>query len=164
MKIYCVLFLLIAASLSAQPALEMTPRGFASITLNSPDKPLQKLIEAATAWAPHYNKKGHDVYDVSANSITIDALKENAYFYRNLGERYDYHITYSLKVVFNADKTYTLTFSVKAIFAKEARVQTTVADFFTPEGKLKEDYLEVKPSLENTANKIVRSFAEFIVP
>jgi hypothetical protein len=161
---FFALFFLCTVSLSAQQALEMTPQGFAPITLDSPSKPLEKLIEAATAWAPYYNKKGYDVYDVSANSITIDAWKDNAYFYRNLGERYDYNIKYSLKVVFNADKTYTLTFAVKDIYAKKVLVQTTVADFFTPDGKLKEDFLEVKPSLENTADKIVKSFAEFIVP
>jgi hypothetical protein len=164
MKFFSALFLLLTISLSAQPVLEMTPQGFAPVTLSSPSKPLQKLIEAATAWAPYYNKKGYDIYDVTANSITIDAWKDNAYFYRNLGERYDYNILYSLKVVFNADGTYTLTFSVKDIYAKEVLVQTTIADFFTPEGKLKEDFLEVKPSLENTANKIVKSFADFIVP
>lgn len=164
MKLLSILFVLFSLPVLAQPELEMTPRGFAPITLPAPDKPLEKLIEAATAWAPFYNKKGHDVYDVTANSITIDARKENAYFYRNLGERYDYHIVYSLKVVFNTNRTYTLTFAVKEIYAKEVPVQTTVADFFTPEGKLKEDYLEVKPSLELTANKIVKSFASFIAP
>lgn len=164
MKLLSLLLVWCSLSAVAQPQLEMTPRGFAPITLNAPDKPIEKLIEAATAWAPFYNKKGHDVYDVSANSITIDALKENAYFYRNLGERFDYHIVYSLKVEFQTNGTYTLTFAVKEIYAKEALVKTTVADFFTPEGKLKEDYLEVKPSLELTANKIVRSFASFIAP
>ena len=159
-----ILLFFIIGTLSAQNTLEMMPRGFAPITLSAPNKPLEKLIESATAWAPYYNKKGYDVYDVSANSITIDAWKDNAYFYRNLGERYDYNIKYSLKVVFNSDKTYTLTFAVKDIYAKEVLVKTTVADFFTPEGKLKEDFLDVKPSLENTANKIVKSFAEFIVP
>ncbi len=162
MKIICTLLLMVSVAVHAQPGLEMTPRGFDPITLDSPQKPLEKLIEAATSWAPFYNKKGFDVYDVTAHSITIDALRENAYFYRNLGERYDYHIIYALKVVFNANRTYTLTFSVKEIYAREALVKTTIADFFTPEGKLKEDYLDVKPSLELTANKIVRSFATFI--
>ena len=158
------LFFFAIGALSAQNTLEMMPRGFAPISMSAPNKPLEKLIESATAWAPYYNKKGYDIYDVSANSITIDAWKDNAYFYRNLGERYDYNIKYSLKVVFNSDRTYTLTFAVKDIYAKEVLVKTTVADFFTPEGKLKEDFLDVKPSLENTANKIVKSFAEFLVP
>lgn len=164
MKFLSALFFLVTVSCFAQPTLEMKPNGFASVTINSPNKPLEKLIESATAWAPYYNKKGYDIYDVSDHSITIDAWKENAYFYRNLGERYDYNITYSLKVVFNADQTYTLTFKVKDVYAKKNLVKTTVADFFTPEGKLKEDFLDVKPSLENTANKIVKSFGEFIVP
>lgn len=163
MRFFYALTLLVTFATTAQPALELTPQGFSPITIESPNKPPEKLIEAAAAWAPYYNKKGYDVYDVTANSLSIDARKDNAYFYRNLGERYDYNIRYSLKVVFNADKTYTLSFSVKDIFAKEVLVQTTISDFFTPEGKLKEDFLEVKPSLENTANKIIKSFAEFIV-
>ncbi|SCY66040.1 hypothetical protein [Flavobacterium caeni] len=162
MKLLCALFFVFSVAMVAQPSVEMTPRGFAPITIPSPAKPLEKLMEAATAWAPFYNKNGHDVYDVGNNALTVDALRENAYFYRNLGERFDYNIVYTLKIVFNDNRTCTLSFSVKEIYAKEAPVKTTVADFFTPEGKLKEDYLEVKPSLELTANKIVKSFADFI--
>ena len=148
---------------TAQQKPELTPQGFAPIEFQTPNKPPQKLIEAAKAWAAYYNKRGYDVYDVTENSLSIDALKEYAYFYRNLGERYDYNIVYTLKVVFGEDKTYALTFLVKEIYAKQALTKTTVADFFTPDGKLKEDFEEVKPSLENTVEKIVNSFSRFIV-
>ncbi|MFT3794023.1 hypothetical protein [Flavobacterium sp.] len=146
----------------AQPQLEMTPRGFAPIELPSPNKPNEKLMEAVEAWVPYYNKKGHDIYDLTTSSASIDAFKEYAYFYYNTGDRYDCNIVYTLKVVFNPNKTYTLTFSVKEIYAKQTLTKTTVADFFTPDGKLKDDFADVKPSLEKTANRIVKSFAEFI--
>lgn len=154
-------FLLVTFATSAQ-TLELTPRGFAPVTFKTPNKPSDKLMEAVKTWAATYNKKGHDVYDVTANSATVDALRESAYFYRNLGQRYDYNIVYSLKIDFNDDKTYTLTFSVKQVYAKEVPVKTTVADFFAPDGRLKDDYVEVKPSLENTANKIVSAFVDFL--
>lgn len=163
MKSFLYIFIFFATTISfAQPKVEMTPRGFESVEFATPNKTNDKLIEAVKNWADYYNKKEYDVYDVTQNSVTIDALKENAYFYRNLGERYDYNITYTLNVVFNADKTYTLKFSVKEVFAKKVLTKTTVADFFTPDGKLKEDFEEIKPSLENTANKIIKSFSEFI--
>lgn len=140
----------------------MTPRGFEPIAFTTPNKTNDKLIDAAKNWADYYNKKGYDVYDVTENSLSIDAWKDNAYFYRNLGERYNYNIKYTLKVLFNTDRTCTLTFFVKEVYAKTVLTKTTVADFFTPDGKLKEDFEEVKPSLENTANRIVKSFSEFI--
>ena len=141
----------------------MTPQGFAPVTLETPRKTNEKLMEAARAWAPFYNKKNYDIYDVTENSLSIDGWKENAYFYRHLGERYDYNIKYTLKVVFNTDKTYTITFFLKEVYAKEVLVKTQVADFFTADGKLKEDFEEVKPSLENTVEKILKSFSGFIV-
>ena len=61
-----------------------------------------------------------------------------------------------------ANNKSTLTFSVKAIYAKEVLVKTTISDFFTPSGNLKEDFIEVKPSLENTAENIVNSFVSYM--
>ena len=148
--------------LTAQPQMEMTPKGFAPVEFKTPQRPNEKLIEAVKAWAPFYNKKGYDIYDVTENSISVDAMREYAYFYRHLGERYDYNIKYGLKITFNENKTYTVVFSVKEVYAKQTLTQTTIADFYTPDGKLKEDFDQVKPSLENTANKIVKSLSDFI--
>lgn len=146
----------------SQEVPEMTPQGFAPITFETPKKTNQKLIEAAKDWAPYYNKKGYDIYDITENSLSIDGWKTNAYFYRHLGERYNYNIRYTLKIVFNTDKTYTITFILKEVYAKEILVKTQLADFFTPEGKLKDDFTAVKPSLENTVEKILNSFSSFI--
>lgn len=156
------LFILIATTLSfAQEKPELTPNGFAPIVISRPDKTTEKLIEASKAWADSYIKDEHDVYDVTENSLSIDARRENAFFYRNLGETFKYTIRYTLKVSFE-DKTCVLTFAVKDIYANRTLTKTTVADFFAPDGRLKEDYEEVKPSLEITAGKILRSYANFI--
>lgn len=156
------LFLLFSTLILAQAKPEMTPKGFAPIEFTTPNRPVEKLIEASKSWAPYYNKKGFDVYDVTPNSLKIDGYKTNAYFYRNLGETYPYNIRYTLEIVFKADGIYTVTFSLKESYAKEALVKTTVADFFTPDGKLKDDYTEVKPSLERTAENVIKSFTNFI--
>jgi len=163
MKITLQIFMLFWISMtSAQSIFEMTPKGFAPVEFPKTEKPAEKLIEAAKNWAATYNKHEYDVYDVTANSLKIDGLKKNAYFYRNLGETFTYNITYTLEVYFNSDKTYTLAFSVKQIYLKNAPVKTTIADFYMPDGKLKEDFVDVKPSLEDTANKIAKSFTNFI--
>lgn len=161
-SLFYTLLFCYATTAFAQFKPEMTPQGFAAIELQTPPKTNEKLIEAAKGWAASYNKKTYDVYDVTENALSIDGWKENAYFYRHLGERYDYNIKYTLKVVFNKDKTYTITFILKEVYAKEALVKTQVADFFTPDGKLKEDFEEVKPSLENTVERILKSFSTFI--
>lgn len=156
------LLLLCICNCRAQSPLEMTPQGFVPMTMNTPDKPFEKLLENSKSWAAFFNKKGYDVYDVTDNSLSIEALKEYAYIDRNMGVTYDYNIIYTLKIVFNENKKYTLTFVVKEIYANEALTKTTVADFFTPDGKLKSDFEEVKSSLERTAERIVTSYASFI--
>lgn len=162
MKLLTVVIVLFSTIGLAQTKMEMTPQGFAPIEFATPDKPLEKLIEAAKSWAPQYNKKGYDITEVTANSITIDALREYACFYYNRGERFEFNIRYSLRIVFNENKTCTVAFSANEFYAKQTLTQTTVADFFTPDGKLKQDFTDVKPSLEYTADKIVTSFINFI--
>lgn len=163
MKFTLNIFLFFCTALAfAQSGFEMTSRGFAPIVLTKPNKPNENLIEASKSWAAFYNKQGYDVYDVTESALKIDGLKKNAYLFRNLGETFSYDITYTLSVVFNADKTYKLQFSVKQIYLKGTPVKTTIPDFFTSDGNLKEDFSDVKPTLEDTANKIAISFSNFI--
>jgi hypothetical protein len=147
---------------SAQTKLELTPKGFPPLEIEMPSHPIHELIELSKLWAPYYNTKGSDVFDVTENSLTIEARYENAYYYWNLGVQYNFDIKYSLKVVFGENQKYTLTFIVKEIYIDKVVLKTTVADFFTSEGKLKEDYKDVKPSLEKTANRIINSYSAFI--
>ncbi len=146
----------------AQPKLELTPQGFPVLEMKTPNKPLDKLIEISKSWAPYYHKNGSDVYDVTSNSLNIQARIENAFYSYNVGVKYNYDIVYTLKIIFNDDKSYTMSISVKEIYAENVLLKINTADFFTADGKLKDDYRDAKPSLETTINKIAKSFANFI--
>ncbi|REG94121.1 hypothetical protein [Flavobacterium aquicola] len=156
-----ILFFWITISL-AQPKLEMTPKGFAPLEIETPNRPINKLLELSKDWAPYYNQDGYDVFDVTENSLTIEARCKNAYSYWNIGVKYNFDIKYSLKIVFGKNQKYTLTFIVEEIYTDRVPLKSTVADFFTPGGKLKEDFKDVKPSLERTVNKIVKSYINYI--
>jgi len=147
---------------SAQTKLELTPKGFLPLEVKMPNKPINKLIEQSKDWAPYYNVSGVDVFDVTKNSLTIDGQYENAYYYWNLAVKYNFDIKYSLKIVFGENQKYTLTFVVKEIYIDRVPLKSTVTDFFTSDGKLKDDFKDAKPSLENTVNKIIKSYINFI--
>jgi hypothetical protein len=155
------LFFWIAVS-AAQTKLELTPKGFVPLEIETPNRPINKLLERSKDWASYFNENGSDVYDVTENSLTIDAPYENAYHYWNLAVRYNFDIKYSLKIVFGENQKYTLTFTVKEIYIDKVPMKTTVTNFFTSEGKLKDDFKDAKPSLENTVNKIVNSYIIFL--
>lgn len=159
-KILACLILITAVSF-AQENPELTPNGFAPIVIERPARTNEKLVDISKAWADSYIKNEHDVYDVTESSLSIDGLRENAFFYRSLGETFKYTVRYTLKVSFE-EKTCILTFGIKDIYANRTLTKMTIADFFTPDGRLKEDYQEVKPSLEVTAGKIIRSYVNTI--
>lgn len=163
-KILLVLLLLGAVPAFAQTVLELTPQGFPSFTIKRPDLPDDKLIEAVRNWVATYNEKnqyGYDITEVSAAGMTIDAYKRNAFFYNNRGEIYQHRIRYTIKLGFSADNIKVL-FSVSEIYAHKKLLELQVADFFLPDGRLKDDYRDAKPSLEKTVNSIVNHFAEFM--
>lgn len=149
----------------SQINVEMTPSGFATIKIDRPPKTLEKLIEKSQSWAHYYNRNNRysfDVYDVTETALSIDASKENAFYYRNRGVAYQQRIKYKLRVEFS-DSFYTLTFSIKEIYSGNNITELSVSDFYASDGRLKEDYEEVKPSLEFTANAIINDFATFLV-
>ena len=147
---------------TAQTKLELTPQGFLPLEVEIPNRPIPKLIDQSKDWAYYYNEDGVDVFAVTSNSLTIEANYENAYYCWNLAVKYNYDIKYSLKIVFGENQKYTLTFLVKDIYIDRVPMKTTVANFFTAEGKLKDDFKDAKPSLEITVNKIIKSYINFI--
>jgi hypothetical protein len=159
--LHIALFFFVTLS-SAQTTIELTPQGFASIEMKTPDKPLDQLITASKSWASVYNKKGADVSEVTENSLTVDAKIVNAYYTYNVGVKYNYDIEYTLKIEFQSNKTYTMRISVKDIYTENIVVKTKTADFFTAEGKVKDDFKDAKPSLENSINKVLKSYVNFI--
>lgn len=142
--------------------LELTPQGFPAIEIKSPEKPVEELIKASKSWASYYNKSGYDVTNVTENSLTISAKNTNAFYYYNVGVRFDHDIKYEIKIVFKENKTYSFTFVVKEIYNQNVLLKTTPTDFFNNEGKLKGDYSDAKTTLEKTANDIVKSYSNFI--
>ena len=155
------LFLCVAIT-SAQIKLELTPQGFTPIEIELHKKSFDKITEVSKSWATYYNKRGADVYDVNQNSLSIGALNEYAYYYWNLGEKYNYNIKYIMTLKFKENNKYTLAFKVNEILTDHVLTKTTTADFFTAEGNVKQEYEESKTSLENTVNKIVNSYVDYI--
>jgi hypothetical protein len=156
-----LLFLLmIGPALFAQD-LTLSATGFEPVSFPRPALTDDKIVEAVKGWADSYNKREHDVFNVTQHSLEVDAMKDNAFYYHNLGELYSYNIKYNLKISFD-DKRVWVAFGVKEIYTKRTLLKTAVADFFGPDGNLKEDFSEVKPSLEKTAGKIVRSLAKYL--
>ena len=159
LKITCLFWITFCSS---QTNLELTPQGFASLEFKTPDRPVDELFRGSKSWAPYYNKKGYDIFDVTENSLKIEARIANAFYSYNVGVKYNYDIVYTMKVVFGTDKKYSLSISVKEIYAENVLLKTTVADFFTEDGRLKDDFRDSKPALEKTINKVVKSFTGYI--
>ncbi len=163
MKYFLTFILLLSISLGiAQTPMKLTPQGFPSVEFETSNKPFDKLLETSKSWAAFYNKNGYDVFDVSDKQFSIGALKEYAFIDRNLGVTYDYNIKYVLKVTFKESNKFTVDFTVNEIYANEVLTKITTADFFTSEGNLKPDFEEDKFSLEATAERIVKSYSNFI--
>jgi len=159
-----ILFLFSLSFCFSQATTELTPTGFPSVTFEKPQRTPEKLIERARSWALSYNRNSDgavDVYDVTDTSLNIDAFRNKAFYYRNRGELYSHRIRYTLKIVFD-EKSYSVGFILKEVYSDNRLTTLTTADFFAPDGRLKEDYEEVKPSLESTANTIINSFATFM--
>lgn len=141
---------------------ELTPAGFDPVELPRPARTNEKLIEMTKAWADYFHKQGHDVYNVTANSLDIDAFKDNGFHYHNLGELFSHRIKYTMRINFG-EQVCRVQFTVKEVYAKKTLIKMTPADFFAPDGTLKDDMDEAKMSLEKTANNALNSFAKFIL-
>lgn len=155
-------FFLMLASTAIAQQFELTPNGFDAIEMPRPNRTNEKLIEMTKDWADYYHKDGHDVYNVTANSLDIDAFKDNAFFYHNLGELFSHRVKYTMRISFEKDVC-RVRFIVKEIYAKKTLIKMTPTDFFTPDGLLKDDMDEAKASLEKTANNALNSFAKTIL-
>jgi hypothetical protein len=160
LAIACLFFITVAYS---QPRLELGPAGFPAVKVTIPATTNEKLLELSRNWATEANRRGSfDVSNVTENSMTITAVKENAFFYRNRGEAFEHDVKYDMKLAFN-QSSYTVAFIVKEIYHDGVRIESTLPDYFTSDGKLKEDYGDVETSLEATVNNLVKSHYNFIM-
>jgi len=164
------LLLTLAASLSiayaaAQPPrMELQQSGFAPVEVPIPAIPAERLLELTQTWANEFNRRedGFDVTNVTANTITITANKDNAFFYRDRGQAFDHKIRYELQLTFNAG-SYTARFVINEIYKDDKRIEYNIPDYYNSAGRLKEGYEEIERSLEATVNNIVMSHYNFLV-
>lgn len=161
-RYFTLLFVLSLTTCWSQEVSEMTPNGFGPMHFPTPAKANEKLIEASKSWAATYNKDGYDVTEVTENSLTVSALKKYACHYWHLGVRYDFNIRYTLKITFENDNTTKIVFNTKEFYANNVLTKTTIPDFFAADGKLKDDFKDVKPTLEATVDRMVKSYVSFI--
>ena len=163
MKIFAFLVFFWVSSAQAQPVLELTPEGFPAVSLARPALPNERLMELSQSWPAFFYKgrEPYDIYEVTANSLKIDAFRDNAFHYRNLGEVFQYRIKYTMDIRFT-DSAIEVKYTIKEIYADRNLTKLSVADFFAPDGRLKDDYRDAKPSLEMTVNKLFRSYIGFI--
>lgn len=158
-KLLCIVCLFIAGIAIAQPQMVLMPYGFDPVEVQIPSISQEKFIELSKSWAAEFTRgqKGYDVSDVTSNSLTITAYKRNAFFYRNLGETFQYTIRYSMKLS-SYDTYYKLVFTVTDIYANDdVLINYKIPDYFSSSGQLKDGYSDIKPSLEKTVNYIVAS-------
>lgn len=160
-----LLFLTTAFATAQPPRMELTPAGFAPITVDIPQTMPEKLVDLTNNWAYEYNLRqgGYDATNVTENTITITSNRENAFFYRERGEAFDHEIRYEMHFTFNDGGSYTLNFVIIEIYSRDKLIDYNIPDYFTSEGRLKEGYEELEPSLETTVNNIVRSHYNYII-
>lgn len=164
MKLLLQLFLIFfTISNYAQIKVEVTQNGIEPNSYTEKIPPLtdERFIELSQIWAPEFSRGNSNITEVTANSLTIDAFRDNAFLYRNKGETFLHNIKYQLKVTKNGD-SYTASFKILEIYARKVLLKSTISDYFLPNGNLKEGFEEVKPSLERSLNIILNSYDRYL--
>ncbi|WDO14647.1 hypothetical protein MH928_08095 [Flavobacterium sp. WW92] len=148
---------------NAQSKITLTPKGFEPnpIVGSLPQMTNEKFIEGTQLWAQEFSQGEADISEVTENSMTIDALRDNAFFYRNLGETFFHKVKYRIKI-FKEGNRYSLAFQVTEIYAKKTLLKSAITDYLTADGKPKDGFQDVKPSIEKTAGIIVDSYARYM--
>lgn len=158
-----LLFLFTSLFSNAQAIMELTPRGFEPnpIVGNLPPMTNEKFIEGTQLWIQEFSRDDADITDVTENSLTIDAFRDNAFYYTNRGETFYFKVKYRIKVAKEGNR-YSLSFQVTEIHTKKTIQKSLMTDYFTPDGNLKDGFEEVKPSIEKTVGIILNSYNRYI--
>jgi hypothetical protein len=155
-----------AMALYAQPPeMEVTRGQFTAFTVSMPAMPQEKFIEINKAWAHGFTRRSgdFDASNVTGSSITISALKRNAFRYQNVGETVEVKIRYSLEITFTGN-SYTLKFVVNDLYGdNDTLLDYKLPDYYKADGTLKDGYDGLESSLEDTVNEIVQSHYDYIV-
>ncbi|GGB74160.1 hypothetical protein GCM10007424_12600 [Flavobacterium suaedae] len=148
------------------PEMELNANGFKQINVKIPETTNEQLLSLTKNWAISYNRNkdsSADITNVSNNSMTITAYKQNAFYYSNKGETFYHRIKYEMTFKFNRD-SYNVTFTITEIYLNDdSLLEYKIPDYFNSDGKLKDDYNTLKESLEETVNDIVNSHYNFII-
>ena len=164
MKRFLHYFLIFSAfSTYAQIMVEVTPNGINPNQIQETIPPMtdERFMELSQMWIAEFSRGESNITEVTANSLTIDAMRDNAFLYRNKGETFLHNIKYQLKISKNGD-TYTSSIKILEIYARKVLLESTIADYFLPNGNLKEGFEEVKPSLERSLNIILNSYDRYL--
>jgi hypothetical protein len=170
LKLYSLLLVLTFSIANAQPPkMKLGPGGFEAITVTIPATIPEKLVSVTKTWATERERrsmdqdKGYDFTNVSDNTITVSGFKKNAFYYSDRGEQFEHRIRYTMEFVFY-DNRYTLKFNVVEIYTdNDVPVQSTLSDYFTGDGTLKEGYRDLNTTLETTVNNMVQSHYDTLI-
>lgn len=161
-NLYTYILLLTATLSFAQSKSELLPNGtFPPVQENIKPMTDEKFLDGTNLWIGEFSRGEYDITEVTENSLTIDAFRDNAFIYTNRGESFPHKVKYQLKIS-KSGNTYTANFRVTEIHTKKVILESTMADYFTSEGKLKEGFEEVKPTMDRTVNIILGSFYRYI--
>lgn len=160
--LYLLLFSCAFASY-AQINVEVTAGGINPNPIQStiPQMTDERFIELTQLWAPEFSRGESNITEITANSLTIDAFRDNAFLYRNKGETFFHKIKYQMKIS-KSGNSYSVSFKVLEIYANKVLLKSTIEDYFLPNGNLKEDFQEVKPTLEKSINIILNSYDRYL--
>lgn len=164
MKLLLQLFLIFfTISNYAQIKVQVTQNGIEpnSFTEKIPPMTDDRFIELSQIWASEFSGGNSNSTEVTANSLTIDAMRDNAFLYRNKGETFLHNIKYQLKIT-KSGNSYTSSIKILEIYARKVLLKSTITDYFLPNGNLKEGFEEVKPSLERSLNIILNSYDKYL--
>lgn len=161
-NIYTFLLLFTTILSFGQSKSELLPNGtFPPVEENIKSMTNEKFIDGTNLWIAEFSRGEYDITEVTQNSLTIDAFRDNAFIYTNRGETFPHKVKYQLKIAKNGNK-YSANFKITEIHTKKTILESTMADYFTSEGKLKEGFEDVKPSMDRTVNIILGSFYRYI--
>ncbi|MEZ0007521.1 hypothetical protein ABH942_002903 [Flavobacterium sp. 28YEA47A] len=160
---FSILFIFTSIIVGAQARMELTPKGFDPnpIRSNLPFMTNEKFLDGTKLWIQEFSRGEADVSEITENSLTIDAFRDNAFFYRNLGDTYYQKVKYRMKISKEGNE-YVLSFQVTEIYAKNTLMKSGITDYFTPDGKMKDGFQEVKSSIEKTVGIILDSYNKYI--
>lgn len=161
-NLYSFILLFTSILSFGQSQSELLPNGtFPPVEENIKPMTNEKFLDGTRFWIGEFSRGEYDITEVTENSLTIDAFRDNAFLYTNRGESFLYKVKYQLKIAKNGNK-YTANFKVTEIHTRKSVLESTMSQYFTSEGKLKEGFEEVKPSMDRTVNIILGSFYKYI--